>query len=406
MDSLHELAALAATAGLHVVETTHQNLSEPNAATFIGKGKVEELRQAALVKDVSTIIFDAELSPAQQRNLENGFGEDIKVLDRTALILDIFAQHAHTREGQIQVELAQYQYRLPRLTRMWVHLARQAGGRAAGAIGGVGLRGPGETQLEVDRRRIKEKISRLTAELEQVKHERRQHRERRRRSGFKVIALAGYTNAGKSSLLNAFCNAGVPVEDKLFATLDPTTRRVRLPHGRVVLITDTVGFINKLPHHLVASFRATFEGINEADIVLHVADSSHPEVLTQVAVVEQTLGRQLPSAQPILLVWNKVDLLSAEAEAQMQRDGMIAVSAKTGKGVAGLLQHIEDLLNRDFHCIKMELPYKHWELLHAIYEMGTVADVRHEDQGARVTAYVPEILLPLLKPFVKSFRYP
>jgi GTP-binding protein HflX len=398
-DSLKELTALASTAGLHVVESARQRMTEPNPATFIGKGKVDELKRAAPAQDVTTIIFDEELSPAQQRNLEDIFGENIKVIDRTALILDIFAQHARTREGQIQVELAQYEYRLPRLTRMWVHLARQAGGRSAGASG-VGVRGPGEMQLEVDRRRIKEKIARLKRDLEQVRRERRRHRESRRRSGYKVIALAGYTNAGKSSLLNAFCDAGVTVEDKLFATLDPTTRRVKLPHGRVVLVTDTVGFINKLPHHLVASFRATFEGITEADIILHVADVSHPSVLTQVAVVEETLKNQWRGEKPAVLVWNKIDLLSAEKRSHLVHNGMVAISAKTGLGVDRLLQRIEDLLHNELHCVEVELPYSRWELVHNIYELGTVTSIRHGGASARIRAYVPETLFPLLKPFI------
>ncbi len=332
--------------------------------------------------------------------MENIFGDDIKVLDRTALILDIFAQHAHTREGQIQVELAQYEYRLPRLTRMWVHLARQAGARSAGAQGGVGLRGPGETQLEVDRRQINKKISQLKKELELVKQERRQHRVRRRRSGFKVIALAGYTNAGKSSLLNAFCNAGVLVQNMLFATLDPTTRRVKLPHGRMVLVTDTVGFIKKLPHHLVASFRATFEGITEADVILHIADISHPQVQSQISIVEKTLKDQHSCHKPTLLVWNKIDLLPKETRLGLLKDNSIlAVSSKTGQGIPALLQRIEDLLNQELCLVEMDLPYTHWELVHALYELGTVSSIEHGDDKARVRAYIPEVLFPLIKPY-------
>jgi GTP-binding protein HflX len=399
-DSLDELAALVSTAGLSVAGQIHQKLSEPNPATFIGRGKVDEIKLTAVNEEAGTVIFDDELTPAQQRNLENIFGEDIKVLDRTALILDIFAQHAHTREGQIQVELAQYEYRLPRLTRMWVHLARQAGGRSAGALGGVGLRGPGETQLEVDRRQINRKISHLKKELEQVKQKRRQHRVRRRRSGFKVIALVGYTNAGKSSLLNAFSGAGVLVEDKLFATLDPATRRVKLPHGRTILVTDTVGFIKKLPHHLVASFRATFEGISEADVILHIADISHPQVQSQISVVEQTLKQQHSVSKPTLCVFNKIDLLPAQARMDLFNDhSVLALSCKTGLGITQLLKRVEDLLNQELCFVEMELPYTHWELIHAVYESGTVSSIEHGDDRARVKAYIPEILLPLVKPF-------
>jgi GTP-binding protein HflX len=283
---------------------------------------------------------------------------------------------------------------------MWVHLARQAGGRSAGALGGVGLRGPGETQLEVDRRRINKKIAQLKKELEQVKKERRQHRARRRKSGFKVIALAGYTNAGKSSLLNALCKAGVLVEDMLFATLDPTTRRVRLPHGRMVLVTDTVGFIKKLPHHLVASFRATFEGINEADVILHVADISHPRAQSQIIVAEHTLKAEQSACKPTLLVWNKIDLLPAETKRSLLNDsGIAAVSCKTGEGIKELLERIERLLNQELRLVEIELPYRRWELLHTLYESGTVSSIEHGEIGARVRAYIPEMLFPVVEPY-------
>jgi GTP-binding protein HflX len=400
---LPELAALASTAGLRVVECTYQKLRQANPATFIGQGKVEEIKFSLLAKEAGIIIFDEELTPAQQRNLENSFGDGIKVIDRTALILDIFAQHAHTREGQIQVELAQYEYRLPRLTRMWEHLARQAGARAAGSQGGVGLRGPGEKQLEADRRQIRKKITYLKKELEQVKEERRQRHEHRRRSGIKVIALTGYTNAGKSSLLNALCHAGVLVEDKLFATLDPTTRRVKLPAGRIVLFTDTVGFIKKLPHHLVVSFRATFEGISQADLILHIADIAHNDVHAQIAVVEKALEEQNTNGKPILLVWNKIDLLPKEVRLHLLEDkNLLAVSTSTGEGMDRLLLRIEDTLNRGFRSIEMELPYSQWELVHTIYEMGTIYSIQHGEAKARVKACVPDALFPRLKPFTCS----
>jgi GTP-binding protein HflX len=233
-----------------------------------------------------------------------------------------------------------------------------------------------------------------------IKKYHRQHRARRRRSGFKVIALAGYTNAGKSSLLNAFCNAGVQVEDMLFATLDPTTRRVKLPHGRKVLVTDTVGFIKKLPHHLVASFRATFEGISEADIILHVADIAHTQVQSQISVVEKTLSDQYSNSKPTLLVWNKIDLLPEEVRRDLLNDpGITAVSSKSGQGIPALLKRIEDLLNQELRLIEIELPYTHWELVHAMYELGTVASIKHGDDTARIRAYIPEVLLPLVKPY-------
>jgi len=257
-DSLAELAQLARTAGIAVVGHMYQRLDAPNPATLIGSGKLEELIEAVRETGANVVIFDDELSPRQQRNLEEALGDEIKVLDRTALILDIFAQHAHTREGALQVELAQYEYRLPRLTRAWTHLARQAGGAAGrGGIGGGGLRGPGETQLETDRRVIRRRIAHLKRELEQVRTHRELYRRRRRRTGIPVVSIVGYTNAGKSTLLNAISGADVLVENKLFATLDPTTRRVTLPGGTVALFTDTVGFIQKLPPQLVARKAAT-----------------------------------------------------------------------------------------------------------------------------------------------------
>ncbi len=353
-DSLRELEQLAGTAGVTVVGRLRQRLAHPDPGTYIGRGKLAELKTAVEAADARTVIFDEELAPGQQRNLEEALGEEVKLLDRTALILDIFAQHAHTREGQIQVELAQLEYRLPRLTRMWTHLARQAGGRAAGGVGaggagGVGLRGPGETQLESDRRRLRKRISTLREELEEVRRHRSGHRRRRGQRGMKTVALVGYTNTGKSSLLNALSHSSVTVEDKLFATLDPTTRRIRLPSDRMVLLTDTVGFIKKLPHDLVAAFRATLEEIEEADLLLHVADLSHPKAEAQIRTVEQVLADMGVSDKPTLLVWNKLDLLPAEARAglpaRFRGNGREqALSVKTGEGLPELLARIEEKL--------------------------------------------------------------
>ena len=271
-DSLDELERLAETAGLKVVGRTYQRFDHPHAATFIGPGKVTEVKSLAEELDASVILFDDELSPRHQRELEKEFGDDIKVIDRTALILDIFAQHARTHEGQLQVELAQLEYRIPRLTRMWTHLARQAGKSG----GSVGLRGPGETQLEMDRRMIGRRVTYIKRELEGVRAHRGRHREQRRQTELQVIAIVGYTNAGKSTLLNMLTGANVLSADMLFATLDPTTRRVEMPGGREVLLTDTVGFIQKLPTNIVAAFRATLEEIIEADVLLHVVDATHP----------------------------------------------------------------------------------------------------------------------------------
>jgi GTP-binding protein HflX len=290
-DSLSELTLLAKTAGLDVIGEVRQNLDRPNAKTYLGSGKVEEVREliSELVADV--LLFDDELIPRHQRELERAYGDSVRIVDRTALILDIFAQHAATREGALQVELAQYEYILPRLTRAWTHLARQAGGGGgrAGSVGGVGLRGPGETQLEVDRRDIRRRISHLREELEKVREHRGRHRARRKEAAIPTIALVGYTNAGKSTLLNKLSRADVYVANELFATLDPTTRKVILPSGRKILITDTVGFIQKLPTTLVAAFRATLEEIRDADILLHVVDITHANADLQAKSVLLTL---------------------------------------------------------------------------------------------------------------------
>src|SRR5436190_3472299 len=304
-DSLDELAQLCETAGLDVVGQTTQKLESPHPNTYIGKGKLEELVAWKNELAYDLVVFDEELQPRQQRELEEAVG--VKVLDRTALILDIFAQHARTKEGQLQVELAQYEYRLPRLTRMWTHLARQAGGGGGGSGVGVGLRGPGETQLEIDRRDIRSRISQLKKELEHVRTHRRHYRQRRELASVPVVAIVGYTNAGKSTLLNTLSHAHVLAENKLFATLDPTTRRVRLPSGHEALFTDTVGFIQKLPTQLVAAFRATLEEINEADMLLHVVDATHTNFLGQARTVRSVLQELGAEEKPILTVLNKMD---------------------------------------------------------------------------------------------------
>src|SRR3990172_2702180 len=282
-DSLSELVLLSETAGLAVVGSAQQRLDHPNPQTYIGSGKVEEVQALVEELQADVVIFDEELSSRHLRELEKIFNNNVRILDRTALILDIFAQHAATREGALQVELAQYEYRLPRLTRAWTHLARQAGGGGgrAGGVGGVGLRGPGETQLEVDRRDIRRRISHLKDQLERVRTHRKQYRARRKRSRIPVVALVGYTNAGKSTLLNRLADADVYVADQLFATLDPTTRRVELPDADLALFTDTVGFIQKLPTTLIAAFRATLEEIAEADLLLHIVDITHPNAKEQ-----------------------------------------------------------------------------------------------------------------------------
>jgi GTP-binding protein HflX len=385
-DSLAELKELSRTAGLAVAGETYQRLKEIHAGTLIGPGKVAEIRERAQALEADVVLFDDELSPGQQKNLEKAFGEDLQVLDRTALILDIFAMHAHTNEGKLQVELAQYVYRLPRLTRMWTHLARQAGGRR----GGVGLRGPGETQLEIDRRAIRKKIATLEKDLEDVRRQREKLRERRRSEGLFTAALAGYTNAGKSTLLNVLSGAGLHVEDKLFSTLDPTTRRVRLPAGLTVLVTDTVGFISKLPHDLVAAFRATFEEIGEADLVLHLVDASHPNALLHREVVERELAATLGAQAPVLTVWNKIDLLTPDTRRRLlSENGRLGVSARTGTGLPELLREIERRFTELLTPVILRIPYAEGRHLALVHECGSGVAETHEGDATLVRALVP-----------------
>ncbi|OGO11338.1 MAG: GTPase HflX [Chloroflexi bacterium RBG_16_47_49] len=405
-DSLTELSLLANTAGLDIVGQASQRLESPNPKTFIGTGKVEEVK--ALIEEVQAdvVLFDEELSPRHLRELERSFSDNIRVLDRTALILDIFVQHANTSEGALQVELAQYEYRLPRLTRAWTHLARQAGGGGgrAGGVGGVGLRGPGETQLEVDRRDIRRRISTLKEQLEKVRIHRQQYRTRRKQSRIPVIALVGYTNAGKSTLLNRLSDADVYVADQLFATLDPTTRRVELPGGHLALFTDTVGFIQKLPTTLVAAFRATLEEIAEADLLLHIVDITHVNAQAQAKAVYQTLIEIEADHIPVLIALNKIDQLSNPEKARQALANFphsVAISALTGEGIVDLLQVVSEQLFENFIQITVLLPYKEGGLISIIHEQGQVDYIEHRQGGVLIQGGLPARLMGRYKPYVK-----
>jgi GTP-binding protein HflX len=338
--SLEELALLAKTAGAQVVGSASQRMESYNPKTYIGKGKLAEVAAERPDRDYTTVIFDDELSPSQQRNLESAL--DVKVLDRTALILDIFAQHARTKEGRLQVELAQHEYILPRLRGQWSHLERLGAG--------IGTRGPGETQLETDRRIIRSKISQLKKQIEEVRRQRGLHRQQRAKQGIPVVSLVGYTNAGKSTLMRALSGADVLVQDQLFATLDPVTRRIHLPSGGAALITDTVGFIQKLPTQLVAAFRATLEELEEATLLLHVVDITHPDAEQQAKTVEETLEELGLGERPTLLVLNKVDKLAedgadpANLTLPAWASGGLPVSAEQKWGLEELREEIEQAL--------------------------------------------------------------
>ncbi len=401
-NSLAELAALAETAGSQVLEGLIQRRHQPDAATFIGRGKVDELRAAVESTGADTVICDGELSPSQLRNLEQR--TKVKVIDRTALILDIFAQHAKSKEGKAQVELAQLQYLVPRLRGWGEALSRQAGGSASGAGGGVGLRGPGETKLETDRRRIHTRISKLKREISEMKTVRETKRAERRRKSVPAVAIAGYTNAGKSSLLNRLTGAGVLVEDALFATLDTTTRRVTTRDGREFTLSDTVGFVRHLPHQLVEAFRSTLEEVGEADLVLHVVDGAHPDPEEQVRAVREVLAEVGAERIPELLVVNKVDAAVQETLLRLKHDWpeAIFVSAHSGAGLDELRESIEQRLPRPEIELLVLVPYDRGELVDRIHRKGEVLESVHVEGGTRLRARVDAGLAAELQPFSLS----
>lgn len=395
-DSLQELALLARTAGLTVVGTVTQTLEAVNPATYIGAGKLQEVRDFAAIEPHDVVIFDMELSPSQQRNLEEYL--DARVLDRTTLILDIFAAHAHTREGVLQVELAQYEYRLPRLTRQWTHLSRQG-------VGGVGLRGPGETQLETDRRTIRRRIAHLRRQLELVRVQRQQHRRRRRESAISTVAIVGYTNAGKSTLLNRLSGADVLVADQLFATLDPTTRRVQLPGGREVLFTDTVGFIQKLPATLVAAFRATLEEITEADLILHVMDITSSHALGQFRAVMDTLTEIGAAELPVLTAMNKIDHLEDPSVVNQvigHFPDSIGISALTGAGIDLLLERIEEVLKGDMIDVVVRVPFSAGDIIALFHRFGSIESEKQLADGMEIHGQMPVDLVGRIEPFLQG----
>jgi GTP-binding protein HflX len=405
--SLAELAALAETAGSQVLEGLIQRRDKPDPSTYIGSGKAQELREVVLATGADTVICDGELSPAQLTALEKAV--KVKVIDRTALILDIFAQHATSREGKAQVSLAQMEYMLPRLRGWGESMSRQAGGRAGGSTGGVGLRGPGETKIETDRRRIRERMAKLRRDIKGMKQVRDTQRSRRRASDVPSIAIVGYTNAGKSSLLNALTGAGVLVQDALFATLEPTTRRGEFdPNSKgagAYVVSDTVGFVRHLPTQLVEAFRSTLEEVVDADLLVHVVDGSDVNPLAQISAVRQVLSEVIADHHgdpaPELLVVNKVDAASDLTLAKLRRalPGAVFVSARTGEGIDTLRRRMAELAAPTDTAVDVVIPYHRGDLLARVHTDGRVQQAEHNSDGTRIKARVPVALAASLREF-------
>lgn len=403
-NSVAELAALAETAGSEVLASLIQRRANPDPATYLGRGKAEELRELVAEMGADTVIVDSDLAPSQRRALEDVVR--VKVVDRTALILDIFAQHAKSREGKAQVELAQLEYLLPRLRGWGESMSRQAGGRVAGGEG-IGSRGPGETKIELDRRRIRTRMAKLRQQIRQMAPARQTQRSGRRKAAVPSVAIAGYTNAGKSTLLNALTGAGILVQDALFATLDPTVRRTTTPDGRQYTLTDTVGFVRNLPTQLIEAFRSTLEEIGESDVVLHVVDAAHPDPVSQVQAVRQVLSEiegYRPSAEVIVL--NKVDLAKPEARAMLRATfpEAIEISAHTGEGIEKLREVITDRLPRPQAQVDLIIPFSDSRLVSAAHETGEVVSEEWSERGTHLVARVDPDLAAALEFAASSLR--
>jgi GTP-binding protein HflX len=398
--SMRELSALAETAGAQVLDGLLQRRSHPDPSTFLGSGKAEELRLVVQEVGADTVIADTELAPSQRRALEDVV--KVKVIDRTAVILDIFSQHAKSREGKAQVELAQLQYLLPRLRGWGDSMSRQAGGQVGGAGAGMGSRGPGETKIELDRRRIHSRMAKLRKEILEMAPARELKRQNRVRNAVPSVAIAGYTNAGKSSLLNRITRAGALVENALFATLDTTVRRTETEDGRPYTLTDTVGFVRNLPHQLVEAFRSTLEEVEHADLVLHVVDASHPDPAAQLATVRQVIAEVGARDVPEQIVFNKADL--ADEATRMVLRGMeptaLFVSARTGEGIDRLLDTIAALLPVPRHEVTVLIPFEHGELVSRLHDKGRVLATVYEETGARIQALVDDEERAALEPYL------
>lgn len=402
-DSVSELGALTRTAGADVAGSLIQHLRHPDPATYIGKGRAQELSALSRELDLDLVIVDDELSPSQQRNLEKIV--KTRVIDRTTLILDIFAQHARTREGQLQVELAQLEYRLPRLTGQGVALSRQAGGTrgasGTGAGGAIGVRGPGETKLEIDRRRIRARISELREDIESVREQRTIHRRQRAARAIPVVAIVGYTNAGKSTLFNALTEADVLVENKLFATLDPVTRHMTLPGNQEILLTDTVGFIQKLPTKLVAAFRATLEEVIDADLLLEVVDASHENAIEQSETVNDTLRDLEAIDKPRITALNKIDLLADPSVLDLTLyPNAVPVSALNRIGLDALLERIAHVLAESMEQVQALIPYNRTELVELFHRRGHVEQEEHDPAGTLLSGRIPRVLHSYYAPYL------